>query len=116
VQARPAPAECAPRAPRRAAVRVLAHGAVGAAELKKQGFIGEMRAVAMKLHTRDQAPKEGGQKASEKPMPMVRRRRGRGGARRRAGHPGGLARLPGEQAEQRGHGTRTRTGRLQEPR
>jgi hypothetical protein len=52
--------------------RPLADGAAGATELKKQGFIGEMRAVAMKLHTRDQAPAEGGQKASPKPMPTVR--------------------------------------------
>ncbi|KAI8473643.1 MAG: heme oxygenase-like protein [Monoraphidium minutum] len=28
-----------------------------------------MRAVAMKLHTRDQAPKEGGQEAAPRPMP-----------------------------------------------
>ncbi|KIZ03427.1 heme oxygenase [Monoraphidium neglectum] len=65
-QARPAAARAAPR---RTALRVRAHGAVSATELKKQGFIGEMRAVAMKLHTRDQAPKEGGQKASPRPMP-----------------------------------------------
>lgn len=55
----------------RSSVRVLAHGAVGATELKKTGFIGEMRAVAMKLHTKDQAPQEGGQKASSKPMSTV---------------------------------------------
>jgi hypothetical protein len=57
-------------APRARCVRVLAHGAVGAKELKMQGFIGEMRAVAMKLHTREQAPKEGQQAA--KPMNAVR--------------------------------------------
>ena len=78
---RPAPRPAA--APRCAAVRVLAHGAVGATELKKQGFIGEMRAVAMKLHTRDQAPKEGGQAASPKPMPTVRAH-GRAWSRMRA--------------------------------
>jgi hypothetical protein len=57
-------------------VRVFAHGHGGGAaagtatELKKQGFIGEMRAVAMKLHTREQAPKEG--EAPSKPMKAVR--------------------------------------------
>jgi hypothetical protein len=30
-----------------------------------------MRIVAMKLHTKDQAPKEGEQKAAEKPFPKV---------------------------------------------
>jgi hypothetical protein len=64
-QARPAP-----RAPHARCVRVRAHGAVGATELKKQGFIGEMRAVAMKLHTREQAPKEGKQE-SKQPMSAV---------------------------------------------
>lgn len=59
----------APRPAAQRSVRVRAHGAAGATELKKQGFIGEMRAVAMKLHTRDQAPAEGGQKASPRPMP-----------------------------------------------
>ncbi|GBF99094.1 heme oxygenase chloroplastic-like [Raphidocelis subcapitata] len=65
--AQPSMARPAPRAPRARCVRVRAHGAVGATELKKQGFIGEMRAVAMKLHTRDQAPKEGKQE-SKQPM------------------------------------------------
>lgn len=32
------------------------------------GFINEMRIVAMKLHTRDQAPKEGQQEAPKQPM------------------------------------------------
>lgn len=32
------------------------------------GFVGEMRAVAMKLHTKEQAPKEGG---IEAPKPAV---------------------------------------------
>ena len=35
------------------------------------GFVEEMRFVAMKLHTRDQAPKEGGQPASPQPMQSV---------------------------------------------
>jgi hypothetical protein len=35
------------------------------------GFVEEMRIVAMKLHTKDQAPKEGEQKAAEKPFPKV---------------------------------------------
>lgn len=35
------------------------------------GFVGEMRAVAMKLHTREQAPKEGGIE-SPKPKQAVR--------------------------------------------
>lgn len=38
---------------------VQAHGGP-ATGLKMTGFVGEMRAVAMKLHTREQAPKEGG--------------------------------------------------------
>ena len=35
------------------------------------GFVEEMRIVAMKLHTKDQAPKEGEQKAAEKPFPKA---------------------------------------------
>ena len=35
------------------------------------GFVEEMRFVAMKLHTKDQAPKEGGQKAAEQPFQKV---------------------------------------------
>jgi hypothetical protein len=37
------------------------------------GFIAEMRTVAMKLHTKEQAPKEGEapRKAESKPMPQV---------------------------------------------
>ena len=35
------------------------------------GFVEEMRFVAMKLHTKDQAPKEGGKEASEHPMRKV---------------------------------------------
>ena len=35
------------------------------------GFVEEMRIVAMKLHTKDQAPKEGGKEASPKPMSQV---------------------------------------------
>ena len=38
------------------------------------GFVEEMRFVAMKLHTKDQAPKEGGQKAAEQPFQKVSRR------------------------------------------
>lgn len=34
----------------------------------RTGFINEMRIVAMKLHTRDQAPKEGQQEAPKQPM------------------------------------------------
>eukprot|EP00877_Chromochloris_zofingiensis_P007725 jgi/Chrzof1/3205/Cz12g15230.t1_HO[v5.2] len=50
-------------------VHVAAHGhATATTESKKQGFVGEMRKVAMKLHTRDQAPKEGGKEASKTPM------------------------------------------------
>ena len=37
------------------------------------GFVEEMRFVAMRLHTKDQAPKEGGQKAAEQPFQKVRR-------------------------------------------
>eukprot|EP00775_Hariotina_reticulata_P008943 gene8943-9120_t len=43
---------------RKTVVMVVAHGA--------HGFVGEMRAVAMKLHTREQAPKEGGIEAPKK--------------------------------------------------
>ena len=35
------------------------------------GFVEEMRFVAMKLHTKDQAPKEGGREASQHPMQKV---------------------------------------------
>jgi len=35
------------------------------------GFVEEMRFVAMKLHTKDQAPKEGGKEASQHPMKQV---------------------------------------------
>ena len=35
------------------------------------GFVEEMRFVAMRLHTKDQAPKEGGQKAAEQPFQKV---------------------------------------------
>lgn len=43
------------------------------------GFIAEMRTVAMKLHTREQAPKEGQaeRKPESKPMPQVRASPGR---------------------------------------
>lgn len=39
-----------------------------------QGFINEMRTVAMRLHTKEQAPKEGKAEkpSSDKPMPQVR--------------------------------------------
>ncbi|KAL6754134.1 putative heme oxygenase HO1 [Haematococcus lacustris] len=56
-----------------ARLAVLAHGAGEAPTAtrvkpeKEKGFINEMRMVAMKLHTRDQAPKEGQQPA----QPMV---------------------------------------------
>jgi hypothetical protein len=59
-----------------------------------KGFIAEMRSVAMRLHTKEQAPKEGkAQRPPEqRPMPQVRGgapRAGRGhaGARRRATAP-----------------------------
>lgn len=35
------------------------------------GFVEEMRFVAMKLHTKDQAPKEGGKEASPQPFQKV---------------------------------------------
>ncbi|KAK9828681.1 hypothetical protein WJX72_001504 [[Myrmecia] bisecta] len=35
---------------------------------EKKGFVEEMRFVAMRLHTKDQAPKEGGQKPAEVPF------------------------------------------------
>merc|ERR1719379_2535155 len=34
---------------------------------EKKGFVEEMRFVAMKLHTKDQAPKEGGREAMPNP-------------------------------------------------
>jgi heme oxygenase len=59
-------------------VQITAHGS-GAATAsthgkrarpgERKGFVEEMRIVAMKLHTKDQAPKEGEQKAAEKPFP-----------------------------------------------
>lgn len=68
----PAAGRCQPRArvQRRPALLVTAHGtaspSTSATELKKTGFVGEMRAVAMKLHTREQAPKEGGTDAPKR--------------------------------------------------
>jgi heme oxygenase len=62
-------------------VRVTAHGSTAqgaetAQDEKKRmrpgerkGFVEEMRIVAMKLHTKDQAPKEGEQAAAPKPFP-----------------------------------------------
>jgi hypothetical protein len=35
------------------------------------GFVGDMRRIAMSLHTREQAPKEGGTEAPPKPGPWV---------------------------------------------
>lgn len=63
---------------------VLAHGpahgssATRTAEKaeKEKGFINEMRKVAMKLHTREQAPKEGGTAAPAKPQAWVPTREG----------------------------------------
>lgn len=64
---RTAAAAPARSAGRRLALRVAAHGNVAAAsELKKTGFVGEMRAIAMKMHTKEQAPKEGGIEAPKK--------------------------------------------------
>lgn len=58
---------------RHARLQINAHGpasksATAVKQEKEKGFIAEMRKVAMKLHTRDQAPKEGGQEASKTPM------------------------------------------------
>jgi heme oxygenase len=39
------------------------------------GFINEMRMVAMKLHTKEQAPKEGGIESPPKPQPVSDRDR-----------------------------------------
>jgi len=44
--------------------------------MKKTGFVGEMRAIAMKLHTREQAPKEGKQPAPKPMMPWQPTREG----------------------------------------
>ena len=41
------------------------------AHLLSAGFVEEMRFVAMKLHTKDQAPKEGGKEAAPKPFQKV---------------------------------------------
>jgi len=52
----------------------IAHGTASAATAKKprpgekKGFVEEMRFVAMRLHTKDQAPKEGGQEAAPQPF------------------------------------------------
>ncbi|PNH11075.1 Heme oxygenase 3, chloroplastic, partial [Tetrabaena socialis] len=71
------------RAPRQA-FRVVCHGhghggagPAGTAVLteKDRGFIAEMRKVAMKLHTKDQSPKEGG-KDAPKPGPWTPTRTG----------------------------------------
>lgn len=40
-------------------------------EVKLAGFVEEMRFVAMKLHTKDQAPKEGGKEAAPQPFQKV---------------------------------------------
>mmetsp|Transcript_13341 Transcript_13341/g.32593 ORF Transcript_13341/g.32593 Transcript_13341/m.32593 type:complete len:273 (-) Transcript_13341:586-1404(-) len=82
------PARSYPAAPRIRLV-VLAHGhghgqghgaAAGTKTAEKQekekGFINEMRMVAMKLHTKDQAPKEGGKEAAPKPQAWVPTREG----------------------------------------
>lgn len=70
------PPTCFP-APRRAAPRMHGPSAGAAADSKtdrkfrpaeKQGFVAEMRVIAMKLHTRDQAPREGEQEASALPI------------------------------------------------
>ena len=46
---------------------MAAHGHMGAPK-KEDGFLGEMRAYAMKLHTKEQAPKEGQAEEPSKPM------------------------------------------------
>lgn len=54
-------------------VKVQAHATEAPAKSKarpgeKKGFVEEMRFVAMKLHTKDQAPKEGGKEAAPQPF------------------------------------------------
>ncbi|DBA77758.1 hypothetical protein WJX79_002924 [Trebouxia sp. C0005] len=53
--------------------KVQAHATEAPAKAKarpgeKKGFVEEMRFVAMKLHTKDQAPKEGGKEAAPQPF------------------------------------------------
>lgn len=58
----------------RSGLLVRAHGSAPAAVKdkarpgEKKGFVEEMRFVAMKLHTKDQAPKEGGKEAAKQPF------------------------------------------------
>lgn len=72
--ARAAPRSTCTRPARAAAIRM--HGPpVGAAGAERRpgahkGFVEEMRFVAMRLHTKDQAPSEGGQEASSLPIDM----------------------------------------------
>lgn len=67
------PSGARPAAPRRAA-RVVMHGPAAAAATderrpgSKKGFVEEMRFVAMRLHTKDQAPSEGEQEQSAIPI------------------------------------------------
>lgn len=44
------------------------HKPFAARAARAAGFINQMRMVAMKLHTKEQAPKEGGQEAPPKPQ------------------------------------------------
>ncbi|KAG2492474.1 hypothetical protein HYH03_009139 [Edaphochlamys debaryana] len=70
-------------APRRA-LQVVCHGhghghggsASAVLTEKDKGFIAEMRKVAMKLHTREQAPKEGGKEAPKQQGPWTPTRPG----------------------------------------
>ncbi|KAG1672855.1 hypothetical protein FOA52_004659 [Chlamydomonas sp. UWO 241] len=72
-----APVRCSAQPIRARVVRVQAFGPSGAPatkpgaekQEKEKGFINDMRRVAMKMHTKDQAPKEGEQKAA--PAPKV---------------------------------------------
>ncbi|GFR51806.1 hypothetical protein Agub_g14265 [Astrephomene gubernaculifera] len=73
------------RAPRRI-VRVVCHGhghghghgqsGTTVVTEKDRGFIAEMRKVAMKLHTKEQAPKEGGKETPKNQGPWVPTRKG----------------------------------------
>lgn len=50
------------------AVHQQASTSKAATSEKDRGFVADMRKIAMKMHTKDQAPKEGGREASKTPM------------------------------------------------